>query len=261
MRSKNITVILLSALITCIQCNNPSKTVSFKKAQLEGYIIFNNRVFENIDSNGVPMNEVLNKNILLSSTSRTMFILGHQVIDVEIQSNRVEGIYTHSDTIGYSFYDFDKQVVIKFDSLHSDARILKKGDMHKDGSFNAKENDPMNGVSDSLWSRKDTMFDRRRNTLIKFVPIDIEDTAFARRAKFWIDPAFVNFPLQMSYLLSQKNKNEFVYKQQLAFPDGKAVMVTSFDYHPDKLPDTLVTIFKKWSETMSLLIRNDDRKF
>lgn len=219
---------------------------------VEGYIFFSNKVYEDIDSNGTPIKELKGSDSEFLGGSKKIFIWSHLLIEPYIRTNFEDGVYKKTDTLGYVLYDLRKQKYIRFETLSSNANELKRGSLSDpEGSFtNAIEYDPMNGVKDSNWKVDDTAINGKEVKLVKFIALDSLDINFAPRAKFWIDPGITKFPLQISYLLSKKNKDEFVYQMQLPFPEGKAVMITSFDYQPAQLPDSLTNIFKKWAERM-----------
>ena len=234
-----------------LQCSVSNKKKHIQDNEHQGYVMLINKVYGDVGNNGFPINELQGNDSIMLSISRKIFIRGHQIIDIEENNHFENDKYIKTDTIGYIFYDLDKQQFARFQTLIPGSDLLSSGKMLKDGSFsNNIEYDPMNGLSDSAWKTADIQVNGKKNILVEFVALDLADTALARRAKFWIDPMVTDFPLQMSYLLSQKNKNGFVYKRQLAMPDEKSVMITSFEYHPAKLPDSLILIFKKWAEAM-----------
>jgi len=223
-----------------------------KESPFEGYINFTVQVFDDIDERGQPKNHPNSDNSQFFSPPRRMYLYGNLLIDVSLNSRFEDGKYMGTDTTGFNFHDLSRQRFIKFDRLSVNASALERGLMGKGGSFSkAADFDPMNDVSDSLLKFTDTIIDHRSVILAFFETKDSEYQDYARRAKFWIDTQLKGFPLQLSYLLSAKKSNAFVYKMQLPMPDGKAVMITEFNYQPAKLNDTLSAVFEEWNKRVS----------
>lgn len=234
-----------------VQCKPPDNIKYFQRESLEGYVILTNKVFQDVDSVGMPISELSGGDSILFSISRKIFIYGHYLIDIKENSNFLDGEYIKSDTVGYVFYDLNKQKFIKFEKLFKDSKSLSNGEMINDGFFsNEVKYDFMSGISDSAWKIVEIITNGKRNLVVEFLSLNIADSALSRRAKIWIDPSIQNFPIQMSHLLSKKNNNAFVYKRQLPMADEKSVMVTSFEYIQTKLPDSLISIFKSWGEVL-----------
>jgi hypothetical protein len=237
-------------------CYSLNKETLKKQTHHEGYVILGNKTFQNIDSNGLGINEYKGDDMILKSALHKMYLKNSFLIETISTDNFQDGIYKFTDTTGYFFYDLKKQKFIKFDKLSVNAKVQKKGLMtDPGGSFsNTIKYDPMNNVEDSLWYLKDTVIGGENNRIVEFKKLEESDSMLTKAIKFWIKPRFVNFPLQISYLLSKKINNEFVCKMQLPLYDGERVMVSSLEFKPVKLPDSLNTIFSKWAE----IIRKDE---
>ncbi|TXJ26349.1 MAG: hypothetical protein E6Q24_12055 [Chitinophagaceae bacterium] len=241
--SFGITTLLFSLFaILFTACN-------FSHTKFEGQIHIASQMFENIDQAANPIHPLQGDDGEYFSGSRTLYLYDSFLLDILVNKNFKDGKYMGSDTSTYIFYDLGRQRFIEFDKLSVNARIVKQGFMEKDGSFSKAANvDPMNGISDSILRFTDTVINDRKITLARF---SMQDTAFqdyVSRARFFIDPEIINFPLQISYILSKRVNHLFVYKMQLPMPDGKAVMVTEFRYKPAKLDDTMISIFKGWEK-------------
>lgn len=243
-------------IIACLltHCNVLKEKNDTNNEAFEGYITLGNRVFEDIDNNGQPIKPVQGKDSLLINASRKIFLKEHYLIDIMINTQFADGEYIRTDTSGYVFYNLKKQEYIKFAALTPDSRILARGKMQDNGSFSdAKEHDPMSAADTTWLTTAEVLIGEKKNILVGFLPPDslvVEYGEYARRAKFWIEPSLVDFPLQVSYILSKKLNGGFVYKRQLPLADGKAVMVDSLNYQSAKLPNSILAIFEKWQGRM-----------
>jgi hypothetical protein len=171
-----------------------------------------------------------------------MFIQEHYLIDIMLNSQFTNDKFVRSDTLYYSFYDLNMQEYIHFEKLEPDAKVLNWRNMAGYVSFsNLPKYDPMNGISDFVLTSTTSVINGRNTTVIGFKPQfqDSLEIEYARRTRFWVDTGIKRFPIHLSYLLSKKPDEGFVYKMQLAGPDGKSVMVTSYEYQPAQLSDTL----------------------
>lgn len=234
-------------------CGLANKYTPRSDFQQEGYVYFENKTYKDVNHNGIPINEVGGKDSLFLNTQTRMFIRDHQLVYVHKNIHFANNSYTKTDTMGFDFYDFSTQKFIRFDKLSPDSKIIKRGSINDSGgSFsNTPNNDPMNGISDSMWKVVDTVIDGDTIGVVSFKIMDEADSIereLSKRVKFWINYKVKSFPIQLSHILSKKLKNGFVYKMQLPSPEGKSVMVTSFSYQPAKLPDTLIKVFEKWSQ-------------
>lgn len=238
-------VLLFSAALA--DCNTSMNQSKQKNVHWEGYIYFNVKMFNNIDDRGIPVDPVGETHLL--SADRKMYLHRDRLIDIRETKHFVEGKYTMSDTTSYNFYDLTNQKFIYFNKLSVDATILQSG---KTTEFtNVPKLDPMNEVPDSTWKVTDTIISGKTIGVVSFTYPDTTDTIgieIAKRAKFWVDYSVKDFPLQLSYNLSNKLNGGFVYKMQNPAPDGKALLVTTLTYDPKNLPDTLVRIFNKWTQ-------------
>jgi len=235
-----------------MNCKTTNKAIVSAERKWEGCILLENRAYTDIDRDGIPFNEVSGNDSLLVTAKSKMFFNGECIIYIDESTNVVDGNYTGTDTIGYTLYHFPLQRFIKFKRLSADAEMIKKGSMTDPGGAFSKTSafDPMNGIEDSIWQVTDTIINGDSIGIVNFVIPDAADSLEAellRRAKFWVNYSIKDFPLQISYILSKKLRNGFVYKMQLPTDDGRVVMVTSFNYQPAKLSDTLVKVFEKWA--------------
>ena len=229
------------------------KKVKQRERDIEGYIILDIKTFNDVDGSGIYPKTLRENDSIMLSSHRKMYLQNNFLIDIIGNTNfNSNGEYIKTDTLSYDFYDLVNQKYVLFEKLSPDAKIIKRGTMAIDGSFsNMAQFDPMNGVVDSTWKLTDTVIDGRLQGVINFTLKDITDSLereIAKRAKFWVDPKTKNFPLQLSYILSKKLNDGFIYKMQNPFPDGKTVMITSLDYQSAKLPDTLTRIFDRWTQ-------------
>ena len=245
-------IFFASCNLTCFtNCNSGARKIKKKDQRLEGYVILDMKTFTEVDSNGVPQKTMSGYDSIMLSAHRKMYLQNNCLIDIVGNKNFNNGEYIKTDTLSYDFYDLVNQKYVHFDKLSTDAKIIKRGSMEIDGSFsNRTQYDPMNGFVDSTWTLTDTVMNGKRQGVINFTLVGIIDSLdreLAKRTKFWVDHGIKNFPLQLSYILSNKLNGAFVYKMQQAFPDGKTVMITSLDYQPAKLPDTLTRIFESWT--------------
>ena len=228
-----------------------AKKVKQKDSDFEGYIILDVKTFTNVDSNGTPQESIRRHDSILLSAHRKMYIKNNCLIDILANINLNDGVYIKTDTLSYDFYDLLKQKYVLFEKLSTDAKIIKRGSMAEGGSFsNSPQFDPAKDIVDSTWKLTDTTINGKRHGVINFILTDITDSLdreFAKRSKYWVDHETKNFPIQLSFMLSKKVNGSFVYKMQNPFPDGKTVMITSFDFQPAKLPDTLTRIFERWT--------------
>lgn len=238
--------------LTCFtNCNLPAKKLKQKNPDIEGYVILDIKTLTEVDSSGM-LQSISGIDSIRLSSHRKMYLQNNCLIDILGNLNFNNGQYIKTDTLSYDFYDLVNQKYVLFKKLSPDAKIIKRGSMAIDGSFsNTPQYDPMNGVVDSIWKLTDTVINGKHHGVISFTLTGITDSLdreFIKKTKFWINHEIKNFPLQLSYILSKKLNNGFVYKRQGPFPDGKTVMVTSLDYQPAKLPDTLTRIFERWTQ-------------
>lgn len=240
------------SLTSFTSCNLTTKKVRQHKADFEGFVILDVKTFIDMDGNGVLQKSLSGKDSIMFISDRKMYLQNNYLIDIITNKNFNKESFIKSDTLSYDFYDLVKQEYILFDELSLDAKTIKKGSMAKDGSFsNTASYDPMNGIADSAWQLSDTVINGKRQGVITFNNAGITDSSereIAKRTKFWVDYETKNFPLQLSYILSKKLDGGFIYKMQNPFPDGKTVMITSLDYKPAKLSDTLTSIIERWKQ-------------
>lgn len=246
-----ITVLFLCS-VGLMNCKTTNKAIVSAERKWEGCMLLENKAYTDIDLDGIPINEVSGNDSLLVTAKSKMFFRGKCMIDINEANHVVDGNYTGTDTIGYTLYHFPMQRFIKFKTLSADAEMIKKGSMaDTEGSFtNSAALDPMNGIPDSIWRVTDTVINGDSIGMVNFIiPSDADslEKELLRRGKFWVNYSIKDFPLQISYILSKKLRNGFVYKMQLPTGDGRVVMVTSFNYQPAKLSDTLVKVFEKWA--------------
>ena len=238
-----------SGLACFTDCNLTSKKVKRKDREVEGYVILEVKIFTDVDDGGFAHKTTIGKDSIISY--RKMYLQKNFLIDIIGNVNTNNGKYVKTDTLSYDFYDLVNQKYVLFEKLSPDAKIIKRGSMTIDGSFsNTPRYDPMNGIVDSIWKLADTVINGKRNGVLNFILTGITDSLdreFTKRTKFWVDHGIKSFPLQLSYILSKKLNDGFVYKMQQSFPDGKTVMITSLDYQPARLPDTLTKIFERWT--------------
>ena len=241
-----------SSLICFTNCNLTAKRKRQKDSNIEGYIILDIKTLTDVDSSGIIQKNVTGKDSMMLSSHRKMYLQNNCLIDIIGNKNFNNGEYIKTDTLSYDFYDLVNQKYVLFEKLTTDAKIIKRGVMAVDGSYsNTTHYDPMNGIADSTWKLTDTVINGKRQGVINFTLTGITDSLdreLTNRTKFWVDHGTKNFPLQLSYILSRKLNNGFIYKMQNPFPDGKTVMVTSLDFQPAKIPDTLTRIFEKWTQ-------------
>lgn len=218
--------------------------------EVEGYIELSNQLFEKTDNNGSPINLAGGDTASLFNNYRKLIVWKHFLIDIISSRVSDERGYLKTDTIGYTFYDLDKQIYSWFDKLSLDASITQKGKMAEPGGFFSKapQADPFNSIADSTWTVSTSVLEGKKVSIVNFVPYGGEYDEYASRARVWVDMETRNFPLQLSYILSGKLGNGFVYKIQFAVPESSAVMVTSLKYQPAKLDDTMIALFKAWSD-------------
>lgn len=239
-----------SALIYSTNCNMSAKRIKQNGPEIEGFIILEVKTFANVDSKGFAQKTKNGNDSIISH--RKMYLQNNCLLDIIGNLNFNNGKHISTDTLSYDFYDLVNQKYILFEKLSEDAKIIKRGSMAIDGSFsNTTQYDPWNGVVDSIWKLTDTVINGKQHGVINFILTGITDSLdgeFIRRTKFWVDYGNKNFPLQLSYILSNKSNGAFVYKMQQPFPDGKTVMITSLEYQPAKLPDTLTKIFERWRQ-------------
>ena len=238
--------------LTCFtNCNLFTKKLKQKNPDIEGYVILDIKTLTEVDSSGM-LQTISGIDSIRLSSHRKMYLQNNCLIDILGNVNFNNGQYIKTDTLSYDFYDLVNQKYVLFEKLSPDAKIIKRGSMAIDGSFsNTPQYDPMNGVVDSTWKLTDTVINGKHHGVISLTLTGITDSfdrELTKKTKFWINYETRNFPLQLSYILSKKLNNGFVYKMQGPFPDGKTVMVTSLDYQPVKLPDTLTRIFERWTQ-------------
>lgn len=243
----------VSSGLTCFtNCNSTAKKIKQKDQRIEGYIILEIKTFIDVDGSGIFQKTVRGNDSIMPSSHRKMYLQNNCLIDIIGNESFNDGKYIKTDTLSYDFYDLVNQKYVLFEKLSTDAKIIKRGSMAIDGSFsNTAQYDPMNGVVDSTWKLTDTLINGKLQGVINFTLTGITDSLdieLTKRTKFWVDHGIKNLPLQLSYILSKKLNGGFVYKMQQPFPDGKTVMITSLDYQPAKLPDTLTKIFERWAQ-------------
>ena len=238
--------------LTCFtNCNLSTKKLKQKNPDIEGYVILDIKTLTEVDSSGM-LQTISGIDSIRLSSHRKMYLQNNCLIDIVGNVNFNNEQYIKTDTLSYDFYDLVNQKYVLFEKLSPDAKIIKRGNMAIDGSFsNTPQYDPMNEVFDSTWKLTDTVINGKHHGVISFTITGITDSfdrELTKKTKFWINHETKNFPLQLSYILSKKLNNSFVYKKQNPFPDGKTVMVISLDYQPGKLPDTLTRIFERWTQ-------------
>ncbi|OJW32094.1 MAG: hypothetical protein BGO54_16910 [Sphingobacteriales bacterium 46-32] len=249
LRSSAIVLFLPIIVLLNGRCNLSSKSKDTPLKEVEGYVELSNQLFEKTDSNGSPINLAGGDTASLFNNDRRLIIWKHFLIDVVSSRLSDESGYLRTDTVGYTFYDLDKQSYIWFDKLSLDASVTRKGKMSEPGGFFSKtaQVDPFNSIADSTWTVSASVLDGKKISIVNFIPYGGEYDEYASRARVWVDMEIQNFPLQLSYILSEKIGNGFVYKMQFAVPESSAVMVTSLKYQQAKLDDTMIAIFKAWS--------------
>ena len=239
--------------LTCFgDCNLTAQKVKQKKPVIEGYIILDIKTLTDADGSDNLQKTLTGTDSVMLSGHRKMYLQNNCLIDIIENKNFHDGEYIKTDTLSYDFYDLVNQKYVLFEKLSTDAKIIKRGSMAIDGSFsNAAQYDLWNGVVDSTWTLTDTVINGKRQGVINFTLTGVTDSLdieFIKKTKFWVDHEVKDFPLQLSYILSRKLNGAFVYKMQQSFPDGKTVMITSFDYQPVKLPASITRIFERWTQ-------------
>ncbi|MCX6316000.1 MAG: hypothetical protein NTW29_01815 [Bacteroidetes bacterium] len=245
-----ISPVLLFILSFICGCQNSiKKTVSHN---YEGYITLESKVFSDSDTIKLPMNELTWNDSIFLTVNRRMIIYNNLVIDVNKNNVFSDNKYIKTDTLSYEFYDFTSQKYISFEKMLSDSKILGKGlltDAQCNFSTNSIE-DPMSTVCDSDWQVLDPVINGDSIGVVTFSLRNEdkpEDIKRKKMVKFWVNYSVKNFPLQLSYILSRKLRNAFVYKIQAPMEYGREVMTISLSYQASKLSDSLVTLFEKWS--------------
>jgi len=245
------TFFVTSSLACSTNYQLSAKKVKQREQNIEGYIILDIKTFTDVDGSNISQKTLTGNDSIMLSSHRKMYLQNNCLIDIIGNASFNNGEYIKTDTLSYDFYDLVNQKYVLFEKLSTDAKIIKRGSMAIEGSFsNTAQYDPWNGVVDSTWKLTDTVINGKRHGVINFILTGIADSLereFTKRTKFWVDQEIKNMPLQLSYILSKKLNDGFVYKMQNPFPDGKTVMITSLDYQPARLPDTLTKIFERWT--------------
>ncbi len=250
------TSVVCFAAIVLIQCSINNKRNLVSAPKWEGYVILDVKLYKDVDSNGFALNTMPENERPFFPVHRKIFLLEHQMIDINQNLNFNNGIYAKTDTLSYGFYDLQTQKFASFQTLLQDAKILKKGRMSDpEGSFsNTPEYDPWSEIPDSIWMAKDTFLNKHNGSIISSLSTygaDATDAALAKKIKFWANNDLKAFPLQLSYILSKKMNASFIYKMQQPAPDDSFILVTSLIYEPATLPDSLKRIFKNWSQKVN----------
>lgn len=253
--SRNIIGLLFMFLMP-LHCANKTKNSKLRQVVPEGYIFLDIGLFAEADEQGYAREDKPLSDTAFLPVSRKMYIHQHYLIDIVKNVQVSNGQYTRTDTIGYELYDLLKQKFARFTTLTPGAELRTKGDMSgAGGSFsNTPEYDPMNGIPDSIWHITDTVMNGDTLGIVTFDAPEgsaPEETALFKKIKFWVNYKQKNFPLQLSYILSKKLNNAFVFKMQQPSPDGAYLMVTTLDYQQAALPENILLIFKQWSEQMN----------
>lgn len=251
-----ITIFLFLIFILPVHCATGNKASTMKQPDPEGFIFLDIRLFAETDEQGFARLDKPVNDTAFTPVNRKMYIHQHYLIDIIKNVQVSNGQYIKTDTSGYEMYDLLKQQFAGFNTLTPDADLRVKGTLSgAGGSFsNSPEYDPMNGIPDSLWHITNTVINGDTTGVVSFnVPAGTipENADLFKKTKFWVNYTTKNFPLQLSYTLSKKLNNAFVFKMQLPSPDGAYMMVTSLDYQQAALPDTILMIFKRWSELMN----------
>lgn len=245
----------LFILIGCSNCKMANKQSTLTELLSEGYIQITINTYSNLDNNGLPINHSRVNDSNSFSIKRRMYLHNQMLIDIIITDNYSNGKFIKSDTTGYTFFDLASQKFATFRTLSTDSDLIKKGSLDTPGGgfSNNPKFDPMNGVPDSTWKVKDTVINGDSIGIINFSEdgLDTTEMMLSKGSMLWVNYGIRNFPLQISYSLSRKLNNSFVYKMQQPFPDGKSVMITSFDYQPAKLPNNIIKIFDTWSKVVN----------
>lgn len=209
-------------------------------------------MFEDINDKDEPINSIEDKNNLMSSSIKTMYIDKNRLIEVQVTTHYDDDVYANSDTTGYGFYDFDKQIYAIFNSFSPGSEPTHVGLIDSTANFfRSPQQDYFNNTSVSILRIIDTVVDNRELKLVRFNTQNSNLAKFESLAKVWVDPKVKNFPLQVSYALSEKMDNAFAYKIQLPMSDLKHVAVMSYDYKPAALPDSIKAIFQSWSKKVN----------
>lgn len=242
MPTKFLNALFLIALFS--HCGNYSgRGVNEKKPDFyEGVVRFS---FQLVDGS----THFSQKDSILFNTTRNMYLYKNTLIDITQNAVFKEDHFIRNDTNAYVFYNFSKQRFIEFRRLSRNVEVLKKGTIDEIGQFSKlKVFDPLYDMADSAFQTTDTVISGRsvQKLQLKIDPTitDKETLKYANLVKVWIDPQIKDFPLQMSYSLSKKRNNGFVYQRELPMGDGNGQAILKLDYEPRKLPDSLVSIFK-----------------
>lgn len=249
-------LLLLFIFLMPLHCATGSKNNGVWQGEPEGYVFLDIRLFDEADELGFARLNKPSSDSVFLPVSRKMYIRRHYLIDVIQNVHTNNGRYIKTDTSGYEFYDLQTQRFAGFNGLSTGAGLRTKGTISGNGgSFsNAPESDPMNGLPDSLWQVTDTVVNGDTTSVVSFkapTGSEAENMGLFSKTKFWVNNKVKNFPLQLSYLLSKKLNNAFVYKMQLPSPDGNSMLITTLDYQHAPLPEDIIAIFKRWSELVN----------
>lgn len=231
-----------------VHYGNPCKSQEREKeAFYEGLINISHRMvsgqkFSSVDS-------------VLTNSKRTMFIYKNYAIGIRIKFVFDNKILIRKDTTSYVFYNFDKRSFIEFEHLSLNTEIIEKGQIDEQRAFsNLEKYDPLSDYPNSLLLTTDTIVNGTKVQKVQLKPKPtVGDSLYLKYFKipeFWINSEIKKFPLQLSYSLSKKRNDDFVYKYELPVADetGDAYTIMELEYQPKKLPDSLISIFKMLSK-------------
>jgi hypothetical protein len=243
----------IALLVFLVQCKNPHSVMPKKQSSktyfYEGVVTKSHKVVDN--NSTAPLSE--NDSIMLND-SRAMFIYKQYLIDVILSESFNEDRFIGIDTAFCIFYDFDKQIYIKFKRLSTNVGIIERGLM-TDAKWSAtnpqKRYDPLYFVAetDSGIHITDTLINGINMQRVQLIPDltanDSTTLAISKLVNFYVNPKIKGFPIQLSHSLSKKRDNGFVFRRELPFPIRNTWIssIETLDYEPKKLPDSLIKIF------------------
>lgn len=237
-------------ILGCTSCNTGFKNNINNSIKREGYVVLSIETFKAADSATSNFSQTFKPDSNSLIIKRKMYFLENRLIDIIINENRSNGKFIRFDTIGYTLFDLSTQKFATFKELALDASLIRKGSLDSPGGgfSNNPKFDVMSGISDSGWYVSDTVINNDSIGIINFKIENADSTEieFTKMSKLWVNYSIKDFPLQISYSLSKKLRNGFVYKMQQPFPDGKSFMITSLTFQPAGLEDSIKKIFEAW---------------
>ncbi|MFV0604764.1 MAG: hypothetical protein ACK5NK_02880 [Niabella sp.] len=202
-------IFIIVNLLVIHQCNGLNNHTFYKQDTIKDNTLYEGSIALNFQT--INLNSASETNDVILNRNRTMYLYNNFLIDVDIRFNFNDGEFINSDTASYTLYNLDKQEYFQFEKLSIGAKILSKGLMSNRGSFSkAVEYDPLNNFPDSMLQLKDTIISKSKYQVVTLLVNSMEEDSmyinYAKKVKFWINPAVVKFPLQLSYFLSEKSK-------------------------------------------------------